>query len=105
MQVVGKTMVKAPMKRPNRIQENDWGAGELNEFIKLSSEFGLGFAVSLVFRCCFRGRLGGGSAGCRACFWSAKGWHPLGLGLIVSRMWTAVPFQDAPKNASSAAGK
>ena len=49
MQMVGKTMVKAPMKRPNRIQENDWGAGELNEFIKLSSEFGLGFAVSLSF--------------------------------------------------------
>ncbi len=49
MQMVGKTMVKAPMKRPNRIQENDWGGGELNEFIKLSSEFGLGFAVSLSF--------------------------------------------------------
>ena len=53
MQVLGKTLVMAPGKRTIRIQENDWGAGELNEFIKLSSEFGLGFAVSLVFRCCF----------------------------------------------------
>ena len=57
--MVGKTMVKAPMKRPNRIQENDWGGGELNEFIKLSSEFGLGFAVSLVFLMLFLRKAGG----------------------------------------------
>src|SRR5437773_1609206 len=59
MQVLGKTMVMAPGKRTIQIQENDWGGSELKEFIKLSSEFGPGSAVSLVFLMLFLRKDGG----------------------------------------------
>ena len=52
-------MVMAPGKRTIWIQENDRGGGELKEFIKLSSEFGPGFAVSLVFVMLFLRKDGG----------------------------------------------
>ena len=97
MQVLGKTMVMAPGKRTIQIQENDWGGSELKEFIKLSSEFGPGFAVSLVFVMLFLRKDGGASPGCRACFWSVKGWHPLGLGLVVSRKRTDRPVSGLPQ--------
>ena len=72
MQVLGKTLVMAPGKRTIRIQENDWGGGELKEFIKLSSEFGLGFAVSLVFLMLFLRKAGGRSGRLQGLFLRQK---------------------------------